>query len=148
MRVLDVDPDEEPPRRVHRRVPELVMVHLAETLVARELDPDLLREVQCALPQLGEARRFEPPLAERERERRRADELDQLAVGAAEVGVDGRGEQLRRDLDGLRSRGLLLDDLDAEPRLAGLQYRELEAVRRELRDLLLERGRRDGIELD
>ena len=37
VRVLDVDADQQPLRRVHRRLPELLGVHLAEALEAREL---------------------------------------------------------------------------------------------------------------
>ena len=37
--VFDLDLHQRPPGRVHRRVPELVRVHLAETLVALNLGP-------------------------------------------------------------------------------------------------------------
>ena len=50
--VLDVDPDEHAIRRVHRRVPELLGVHLAEALEAADLDA-LLREVESAVAELA-----------------------------------------------------------------------------------------------
>src|SRR3954471_22640161 len=49
--VLDVDPDQQAPRRIHRRLPELQLVHLAETLEAAELDA-LLRKLEGEVPQL------------------------------------------------------------------------------------------------
>src|ERR687898_2167681 len=48
--VLDLDTDEQPPLRIHRRLPELVLVHLAETLEAGELDA-LLRQVERLVAQ-------------------------------------------------------------------------------------------------
>src|SRR2546422_207854 len=77
--VLDLDTDEHPVERVHRRLGELLGVHLAEPLEAADLDP-FLRELERLLAKLGEACDVPRLLAEREVERRAADDLDQPAV--------------------------------------------------------------------
>src|SRR6266540_1834274 len=50
-RVFDVDANQQPARRIHRRLPQLRVVHLAETLETVELD-SFLREVERQMPQL------------------------------------------------------------------------------------------------
>src|SRR5579862_7269359 len=54
VRVFHVDADEEALRRVHRRLPQLVGVHLAEALVPGELNAAFLREVEGTLPKIAE----------------------------------------------------------------------------------------------
>src|SRR5436305_11830847 len=54
--IFDVDADEHPARRVHRRRPELRRIHLAKALVARDLDP-ALRERKSGVAQLLEGQR-------------------------------------------------------------------------------------------
>src|SRR5205823_8527291 len=137
-RVLDVYPDEQPLHGIHRRLPQLIRVHLAETLVARELDSGAPGELECLVSQLRETLRLGSALPERERERRRPDDVQELAVGAAKILVDRRGEQLGGEADGLRCGRLLLDDLHLEALLVALEHRELVAVRRERADRLLE----------
>src|SRR5688500_14130311 len=55
-RVLDLDADEHAARRIHRRVPELLGVHLAQALEAADLHA-LLREVEREVAKLGVRRR-------------------------------------------------------------------------------------------
>ncbi len=112
-RVLDVDADQQALGRVHRRLPELLLVHLAEALEARELQA-FLGELERLEPERAERLRVTPLLAGGEQERRRADDLGQLRVGAAQVGVDRRGEQLGRHGDVRRRARLVLDHLDVE----------------------------------
>src|SRR5687767_2871373 len=71
--VLDVDADEHPVLRVHGRVRELLGVHLPEPLEAAHLDA-LLRELERVLAKLAERLRLACLLAERDPERRPADE--------------------------------------------------------------------------
>src|SRR5438445_6601179 len=56
-RVLDVDADQHPLRRIHRRVAELVGVHLPEALEAAALDA-VLGEVETHRAQLLEGLRL------------------------------------------------------------------------------------------
>src|SRR4249920_79901 len=66
-RVLDVDADDHPLGRVHRRLPELGRVHLAEALEAGDLDPGL-GERERRLTQALERDRVLRLLAEAHRE--------------------------------------------------------------------------------
>src|SRR4051812_27526667 len=77
-RILDVDPDEQPLRGIHRGLPKLLRVHLPEALVTGELGADLLGQLERVAPQAGECLRRGRVLAERKRERRWADYLDEL----------------------------------------------------------------------
>ncbi len=133
VRVLDVDPHHQPLRRIHRRLPQLLGVHLAEALEARELDADLLREVERRGAQLGERLRLGRLLAERERERRRADDLDEPRVRLAQVRVDRRREQVGGERDALCRRRLLLDHLHLHAVGVVLEHRQRVPVRRQAR---------------
>src|SRR3954453_20101351 len=75
---------EHPVRRIHRRVGELRRVHLAEALEAAERDA-FLGEVEHQRAQLLVRLRVPRLLAERDVERRRADDLPQARVGLAQV---------------------------------------------------------------
>src|SRR2546421_12743085 len=79
--VLDVDPDEHPVRRVHRRLAELIGVHLAEALEAAHLHT-LLGELEREVTEGLEAQRNRALLAEDELERRRSDDLGEPRVRA------------------------------------------------------------------
>ena len=86
-RVLDLDADEHPLRGIHRRLPELVGVHLAEALEAADLDA-LLRELERVVAERLERLRGPAllPVGERRRAARRRSR--RASVRAAEARVD------------------------------------------------------------
>src|SRR5438128_1533226 len=70
-RILDVYADQQPPRWIHRRIPQLLEIHLAETLEAVDLDA-LLRQLDGVVPQCFEGVCLGTLLAKLQRERRQA----------------------------------------------------------------------------
>src|SRR5918996_3330692 len=78
-RVFDVDTNQQAACGIHCRIPQLLRVHLAETLEARQLQA-LLREIECERAQLLERERRLGPLPILEREGRRPGHLDQSSV--------------------------------------------------------------------
>src|SRR5579862_6153141 len=148
VRVFHVDADEEALRRVHRRLPQLVGVHLAEALVPGELNAAFLREVEGTLPKIAVRVGGRLLLAEREGKRRRPDDLGELRVRLPKVGVDRRREELGRKGDRLCRGGLLLDDADAEPGIVALEHGQRVAVRGQLRYRRLQRCGRHRVQLN
>src|SRR6266508_2034688 len=120
--IFNINSDNEALRWIHRRVPELLGVHLAEALVARELNADFLREIERSGAQLGEGLRFRRLLAEHERERRRPNHLYQLHVRLAKVQIDRRRKQLGEECDRLRRRRLLLYHRFSAARLRACEH--------------------------
>src|SRR3954452_2882778 len=135
VRILDVDPDQQPLRGIHGRVPELVGVHLDEALEARELHADL-RRVENVLAQLAERLRDDPLLANGHRVRRQPDDVGQLRVALPHIAVDRRAEQLDRNADRERRARLRLDEADLERIVVIAEQRELVAVGRDRLDRL------------
>src|SRR6266545_605395 len=146
--IFNVNSDKEALRWIHRRVPELLGVHLAEALVARELNADFLREIERSGAQLGEGLRFRRLLAEHERERRRPNHLYQLHVRLAKVQIDRRRKQLAGECDRLRRRRLLLDHLHAEACISPLEHGERVAVGGQRLQRLLYGSRCQCVQLD
>ena len=94
-RVLDLDPHENAVRRIHRRLPELVRVHLAEALEPADCTPSL---ASSSAPSRSSANvsavaRFVPIFRSNGGG---ADDLGEPRVRLAHVRVDRRREQLGR----------------------------------------------------
>ena len=85
-RVLHLDADQHPVGRVHRRLPEILGVHLAEALEAPDLDP-VLGEVESLRAQALEGVGLAPLAAERDPERWRPDQLHEPRVRPGETRI-------------------------------------------------------------
>ena len=109
-----------PRLRRHRRLTELVGVHLAQALEALKLGA-LLRHLQHATAQLLEGQRLRLVVAEADLEGRRAGQLDQLAVDPQELQVVVGFEQRARDAVRLRQPRLALNGADDELRRGALE---------------------------
>src|SRR4051794_17479892 len=127
-RVVHVDLLQRPAGRVHRRLVELLGVHLAEALEARELDP-LLGDAEHGLAQRLEGQRLlAVVLLERHGEGRRAGELDELPVHAHERAVLLGVEQRLADAVRPGEPGPGLDGAHDDERLVLVLDRRLEGL--------------------
>ena len=145
--VLDGDLHEHAVLRVHRRLPELLGVHLAEALEAAHLDA-LLREVDDRVPRLVERGGGAGLLAERDGERRRADDLEQPRIRLLEPGVHRRREQRRRKLDVRGRVRLPLDELDAEDAVGGaVRQQDVVDARGPQRILVVTERRQEALDI-
>ena len=117
---------ERPPLGVHRRVEELVGVHLAEALEALDLHA-LARDVEHLAAQLLERQGRLLLLAERDVERRRAGELLELLVHAHEAAVLGLVEHVPAQLVRRGRSGQPLDH--AHDELVAVAAQQLGLVR-------------------
>src|SRR3954471_4690488 len=109
--------------RVHRRLAQLVGVHLAQALEAVEADARLLADhLEHGRAQRLERQRLLGLVAERDGERRDAGRFDERRVHAQEVAVLGRLEELAADPVRLGQAGLALDRAHAERALVLVEH--------------------------
>src|SRR3954466_13423002 len=94
--VVDAHAGEGAVAGIHGRLAQLVGVHLAEALEALQADA-LLRDAQHRVAQLLEGERLLHHVRERNRERRRPGQLDELVVHLHERPVLRCGEELPAD---------------------------------------------------
>src|SRR5689334_5011352 len=140
--------------RIHRRLTELLGVHLAEALEAVEADAGLLADdVEHRVAQRLERERLLHLVAEGHRERRHTGGLDERSVHTQEVAVLGRLEEVAADalrlgqpalrLDGPHTHRalVLVEDLRREHRGGlGLARQEADRLVSRLDALVEERG--------
>src|SRR5919197_2682863 len=146
-RVLDVDPDQHPLRRIHRRLAELVRVHLAETLEAADLDA-FLREVESNRPQLLEGLRRAHLLPRHNTKRGSSYGADEPRVHLPQVSVERRREERGRNGDERRRARLALHHLRLEHLRVVLDDGDVVAVRLQRRESRLDLRRLADLELD
>src|SRR4051812_3653947 len=128
-RVLDRDLLQRARLRVHRRLAQLLGVHLAQALEAVQADAGLLaHHLEDRLAQRLERRGLLGLVAERHRERGHPRRLDERRVHAQEVAVLGCLEELAADPVRLGQAGLALDP--AHPQRALVLVEHLRGHRR------------------
>ena len=142
-RVLDLDLDQDPLRRVHRRLGELVGVHLAEALKRLTWIPLASSRRTRSASKVSASRSS----AEGDRERRGADDVDELLVGAAKARVGGRGEQVDRHDDVLAALVAVSITFTGR-RSCAVFDRQVVAVRRNGGENRLDVVQRGGVGLD
>src|SRR4051812_1412832 len=122
-RVLDRDLLQRARLRVHRRLAQLLGVHLAQALEAVQADAGLLaHDLEDRLAQRLERRGLLGLVAEHHRERRHARRLDERRVHAQEVAVLGCLEELAADPVRLGQAGLALDPAHAQRALVLVEH--------------------------